>query len=191
MNVKTYERTSPQASQSPHLQFSENSFEALSARLLQAEARLAIMDLEAEYARAWDAGDSRGWAGVFTEDGVFDLAAVGSGPRLVHTGRQELEAFCTQVDAFYKGLHFMHLPRLHIEGDTAHGRVHFQWQGLFNPSHKYFGQRTVAGYYDVQYRRVHGQWLMQHRLEKAVSGQTTEHYDVYQQPDFRAAAGSA
>jgi len=39
----------------------------------------------------------------------------------------------------------------------------------------------VVGYYDVSYQRVHGRWLMKHRLEKAVSGQTTEHYDVYQQ----------
>lgn len=160
---------------------SDTNMAAVLSRLEQAEARLAIMDLEAEYARAWDAGDAAGWAAVFTEDGVFDLAAVGAGPRLVHKGRQELVAFCTQVDAFYKGLHFMHLPRLQIEGDTAQGRVHFQWQGLFNTSAQYFGQRTVVGYYDVSYQRVHGRWLMKHRLEKAVSGQTTEHYDVYQQ----------
>lgn len=163
---------------------SDINMAALQARLEQAEARLAIMDLEAEYARAWDAGDAAAWAAVFTEDGVFDLAAVGAGQRLVYTGHQELAAFCVQVDAFYKGLHFMHLPRLQIDGDTARGRVHFQWQGQFNASAQYFGQRTVAGYYDVTYQRVGGRWLMKHRLEKAVSGQTTEHYDVYQQADF-------
>lgn len=38
----------------------------------------------------------------------------------------------------------------------------------------------VLGYYDVRYQRVQGRWLMKHRLEKAVSGVTTEHYDVYQ-----------
>jgi 3-phenylpropionate/cinnamic acid dioxygenase small subunit len=58
---------------------------ALEARLEEAEARLAIMDLEAEYARAWDAGDAEGWAAVFTEDGVFDMAGVGN-QLLAHTG---------------------------------------------------------------------------------------------------------
>ena len=159
---------------------SDTAIAALQQRLELAEARLEIMDLEAEYARAWDSGDAAGWAAVFTEDGVFDLAAVGQGSRLVHAGREELQAFCTQVDAFYKGLHFMHLPRLQIDGNTAQARVHFQWQGLFNASAQYFGQRTVLGYYDVRYQRVQGRWLMKHRLEKAVSGVTTEHYDVYQ-----------
>ncbi|WKL18113.1 nuclear transport factor 2 family protein [Comamonas testosteroni] len=159
---------------------SDTAIAALQQRLELAEARLEIMDLEAEYARAWDAGDAVGWAAVFTEDGVFDLAAVGQGPRLVHTGREELQAFCAQVDAFYKGLHFMHLLRLQIDGDTAQARVHFQWQGMFNASVQYFGQRTVLGYYDVRYQRVQGRWLVKHRLEKAVSGVTTEHYDVYQ-----------
>jgi 3-phenylpropionate/cinnamic acid dioxygenase small subunit len=58
---------------------------ALEARLEEAEARLAIMDLDAEYARAWDAGDAEGWAAVFTEDGVFDMAGVGN-QLLAHTG---------------------------------------------------------------------------------------------------------
>ena len=157
---------------------SDTSIAALEARLEQAEARLAIMDLEAEYARAWDAGDAAGWAAVFAEDGVFELAAVGSGQRLVYTGTQQLADFCTQIDAIYKGLHFMHLPRLRIDGDQAHGRVHFQWLGLFNASAQHFGQRTAAGYYDVRYKRVRGRWLMQHRLEKALSGQTSEHYGL-------------
>lgn len=152
---------------------------SLEARLAETEARLAIIDLEAEYARSWDAGDDKGWAAVFTEDGVFDMAEVGGQARQVYTGTAELSAFCRDVDSFYKGLHFMHLPRLKMDGDTVYGRMHFQWIGLFAPHDRYSGQRHAAGYYDVIYRRVNGQWRIQHRLEKAITGQTTDSYDVY------------
>lgn len=157
---------------------------SLEARLADAEARLAIIDLEAEYARSWDAGDGAGWAAVFAADGVFDMAEVGGQARRIITGADELAAFCRDVDAFYKGLHFMHLPRLKLVGDTAYSRIHFQWIGLFNPNSRYSGQRHAAGYYDVTYRRINGQWRMQHRLEKAITGQTTDSYDVYLDGDF-------
>lgn len=157
---------------------------SLEARLADAEARLAIMDLEAEYARSWDAGDADSWAAVFSEDGVFDMAEVGSQVRRVYTGTTELAAFCRDIDYFYKGLHFMHLPRLKLAGDIAYGRMHFQWIGLFNLNSRYNGQRHAAGYYDVTYRRINGQWRIQHRLEKAITGQTTDSYDVYVDADF-------
>lgn len=163
----------------------------LEARLAQVEARLAIMDLEAEYARSWDAGDAAAWAALFTADGVFDMAAVGQQTRMVYRGTDELMAFCQNVDAFYKGLHFMHLPRLQIDGDMAYGRLHFQWIGLYHPSSRYSGQRQAAGYYDVTYRREHGQWRMQHRLEKAITGQTSEQFDVYVDANFGPAGHSA
>ena len=31
--------------------------------------RLAILQLEADYARTWDTRDAAGWAGLFTDDG--------------------------------------------------------------------------------------------------------------------------
>lgn len=159
----------------------------LSARLEAAEARLAIMDLEAEYARSWDAGDAHGWASVFTPDGVFDMAGIGQQARQVVTGYDELVGFCRDIDGFYKGLHFMHLPRLRIEGDMAYGRLHFQWTGLFNQGSHYNGQRHAAGYYDVIYRHVDGQWRIQHRLEKAILGQINEGFDIYLSPDLPSA----
>ncbi len=165
----------------------EKLLEDLQTRLTLAEARLAIMDLEAEYARSWDAGDGEGWAAVFTEDGVFDMAEVGHQARRVISGSQDLAAFCREVDAFYKGLHFMHLPRLNIDGDQAQARVHFQWIGLFNSSTRFSGQRQAAGYYDVSYQRVNGVWRMKYRLEKAISGQTSEHFDVYLDADLPSA----
>lgn len=162
---------------------------ALEARLQHAEDRLALMDLEAEYARSWDAADPAGWAQLFTEDGVFDMAGVGHQGRRVYQGREQLEGFCKEVNTFYQGLHFMHLPRLQMQGDSACARVHFQWMGIFHSSGKFHGQRTAQGYYDVSYQRcADGQWRMLHRLEKAVSGSTHENFDVYLTP--QAGVGS-
>ncbi len=163
---------------------SDEKIAGLEARLAEAEARLAIMDLEAEYARSWDAGDGDGWAAVFTQDGVFDMAQVGGQPPRVVIGRENLASFCREIDATYKGLHFLHLPRLRIAGNDAYGRLHFEWIGLLSPNSRHNGQQRAAGYYDVKYRRVSGQWRICHRLEKAIAGEITQSYDVYIDADF-------
>jgi uncharacterized protein (TIGR02246 family) len=157
----------------------EQRIPALESRLCELEARLAIMQLEAEYARSWDAGDAAGWAALFTEDGVFDLASAGHQARRIVNGRAALATFCREIDGVYKGLHFMHLPALRIEGNGARGLVHFQWLGLYRPSSTLHGQRHVAVYYDVMYRRVDGSWLMHYRLERTVSGTQSEGYGGY------------
>lgn len=151
----------------------------LENRLSELEARLAIMDLEARYAKAWDAGDADGWAALYTENGTFDMAAVGQQTRQVITGTRALADFCREVDSFYKGLHYMHLPVITIAGNTASARIHFQWTGLYNPSGRYCGQRRAEGYYDVVYQKVAGRWLIEKRLEKAISGAIVEGFDVY------------
>lgn len=161
----------------------EQRLQALEARLQYAEDRLALMDLEAEYARSWDAADAAAWANLFTEDGVFDMAGVGHQARRVYEGTAQLAGFCQEVSAFYQGLHFMHLPRLQLQGDTAVARVHFQWTGVFHASPHFHGQRTAQGYYDVTYRRAgDGRWRILHRIEKAITGSVQEQFDVYLQP---------
>ena len=156
-----------------------SNIEQLEARVGELEARLAIMDLEARYAAAWDAGDGDGWAALFTEDGVFEMAGVGDRETQTTAGRQALVAFCQQVDSFYKGLHFMHLPAITVENDRASARLHFQWRGSFNRGNQFFGSRSCDGYYDVSYTRSGGEWKIARRYEKAVSGVTGEDYDVY------------
>lgn len=151
----------------------------LEGRLAELEARLAIMDLEARYAMTWDGGDAEGWAGLFTEDGCFDMAAVGQQERQIFRGRQALAEFCRQVDSFYKGLHYMHLPQIQLRGETASARIHFQWTGMYAPSSRYRGERRAEGYYDVIYRKVDGCWLIENRLEKAIAGMIADGFDVY------------
>lgn len=151
----------------------------LESRLSELEAKLAIMDLEARYAKTWDAGDGEGWAALYTENGTFDMAPVGQQKRRLITGTRALAEFCREIDGFYKGLHYMHLPVINVSADSASARLHFQWTGLYNPSSRYCGQRRAEGYYDVVYRKVAGRWLIENRLEKAIAGAIVEGFDVY------------
>lgn len=157
---------------------------AILARLSAAEDRLAIYDLEGEYARSWDCGDAAGWAAIFAPDGAFEMVAVGNQPARTIRGTAELAAFCKEVDGFYRGLHFMHLPRLQIDGDTARAQVHFQWVGVFRPGDVYSGERHAKGYYNVTYRRIDGQWRIAHRLETVVTGATLETFNPKIPADF-------
>lgn len=151
----------------------------MEARLARIEARMKIMDLEAEYARSWDAADADGWADVFTSDGIFEIGPVGDQPARLQQGAAELADFCREVSAFYRGLHFMHLPRLNIDGDVAYGRLHFEWIGLYNPHERHRGRRDAAGYYDVTYRVERGRWRIARRFEKQIAGQIADGYDIY------------
>ncbi len=157
----------------------QESLARLEQRVVELEARIAILDLEARYARTWDSGDGEGWASLYTDEGTFDMAAVGQQGRQVVTGRKQLEAFCREIDSIYRGLHFMHLPVIQIMGDTATSRLHFQWTGSYNQGARYFGVRRAEGYYDVSYLRKDGVWLIERRLEKATAGSISDNYDVY------------
>lgn len=161
---------------------SEERLSQLESRLARAETRLAIFDLEAEYARTWDAADSKGWAALFTRDGAFDMIGVGDHQRRVLTGQNELATFCLETTALYQGLHFMHLPSIRFVGNTVHARVHFEWIGLFRPNARFDGRRTAAGYYDTGYVLEDGVLRMKRRVEKAMCSQISEHYDVYLNP---------
>ncbi len=163
----------------------EISLADCAARLEAAEAQLALIQLEAEYARSWDAADSDAWAGLFSPDGVFDMAAVGHQPGAVYRGYAELRGFCEQVSAIYAGLHFMHLPKIVLDRDRARARIHFQWFGIVHAGVAHSGQRTAAGYYDVDYVRsdTHG-WRISRRMEKAVTGRVEESFDLYANPNI-------
>ena len=155
------------------------TLEALQARLTAAEDRLAIIDLEAEYSRAWDSGDETGWASVFTPQGVFELSGAGAQPPRIVQGADALAAFCKEVNAFYRGLHFTTVPRLELNDNRARGQVHFQWLGLFRQGETFSGQRRAAGYYDVTYEKTGGAWRMARRVETQISGDLSEAFDPF------------
>lgn len=155
----------------------ENAIEALERRFTAAEDRLEIIDLEAEYSRAWDSGDTHAWANLFTPDGVFEITRSGDHAHRVVRGTKELTEFCAEVGDHYQGLHFNTVPRLQIDQDIAWGQVHFQWIGIFRSGPVHCGQRHAAGYYRVTYRRLGGGWRIERRIETQISGSVAEAFD--------------
>jgi len=137
-----------------------------------------ISSLEGEYARAWDAADSDGWAGVFTEDGVFEVPGVGGRELARLEGRAALRQLCERYNTKYEGLHLMHVPRLTVNGDDAVGRLHFEFTASSRPGVTPSVRLQNNGYYDVTYRRVDGRWLMALRVETTVSETISRFFGV-------------
>ncbi|MFA5884934.1 MAG: nuclear transport factor 2 family protein [Acidimicrobiia bacterium] len=128
--------------------------------------RLAILQLEAEYARTWDLRDAAGWAACFTTDGAFVLGAVGDKPALRFAGTDGLTEFCRRASGRYEGIHLLAAPSLTFAGDDARGWVHFQY---FDRDRKTEARRQVVGVYAVTYVRTGAaRWRMRLRHEQAV-----------------------
>jgi hypothetical protein len=133
----------------------------IAARLAAVEDRLAIIELEAAYARRFDARDGDGWAALFTEDGVYQArGAIPGGAGLYVGGRTALAAFCRKAP--FDGIHLLHLPQVAFDGDTARSRVHLEFVARFRRD----GSPTVrmVGYYDVSYARCGGTWQIARRV---------------------------
>ena len=143
-------------------------------RLGAIEDRFAILDLEAEYAHGWDLGTPRQLAEVFAEDGVFEMLAIGQTPQLRIEGRAALEAFCAQIRQDWSGLHYMHPPRLRIDGDHAESVIFFEFRHVMRtPTH--IRQGVTAGHYRTRYLRTSAGWRILERIEQAV-GEETGHF---------------
>ena len=140
----------------------------LAERLRAVEDRLALLELEGAYARTWDAADAEGWAGLFTPDGVFEMAALGERPGARLEGHHRLREFCRDVNTQFQGLHTLHLPTLAVDGDRATGSLHFEFHsGRSTPQAREVA--SVTGLYEVRYRRTDAGWRIEHRFERATS----------------------
>ena len=135
-------------------------------RLAAVEDRLAIIELEATYARLFDERQGEAWAALFTPEGVYqsrDATPEGRGNYV--QGRENLARFCSQAP--FDGIHFLHLAQVSIDGDSAVSRVHLEFVAAFHDrvSHT----RRMVGYYDVSYARVDGRWLIVRRVTTTFS----------------------
>lgn len=127
-------------------------------------ARLAIQNLEGEYARSWDTGDARAWANVFVDDGIFEMVAVGDRPGILVQGRENLQNFCDEFTQSVQGLHLMHQPAITVEGGSAESWMHFEFRSMSGAD-----QSSVMGVYLTSFRLTEQGWRMSHRREQAVS----------------------
>jgi hypothetical protein len=140
----------------------------LQARLAAVEDRLALIELEAMYARTYDAREGEAWAALFTPDGIYQSrGASASGGGSFVQGRAALARSC--VEAKHDGIHLMHLPQLTITGDRAIGRVHLEFAAR---DHGDDTHRRMVGYYDIEYARVDGRWFIKRRVTTAFARQS-------------------
>jgi hypothetical protein len=137
--------------------------------------RLAILQLEAEYARTWDSQDADGWAACFTDDGAFEMGSVPDGlAALRFAGRAELTEFCRVGSGRYEGIHLLSAPSLNFDedGSRAWGWVHFSY---YDRDRKTGTVRQVVGVYAVTYVRDEDRWRMALRREQAVMSGSAFH----------------
>ena len=127
---------------------------AFEARLGRIEARLAIQDLTARYARAVDSRDLDGLVGLFIAD--VNCGALGH-------GRETLKAFFAKgLTRFYRSIHQLCGQVIDlVDENTARGTVYCRAE------HEIGNQWIVEAlcYFDT-YARRDGQWLFARRQVK-------------------------
>lgn len=148
----------------------------LASRLQTIEDRFAILDLEADYAAHWDFGRASDWAALYTEDGYFDMLPTATTAAFKATGHAELATFCNHISQTWQGLHFMHPPRLKLNGDTASALIFFEFRHVMNSGSGHTRQGVTAGYYEVDYRRTADGWRIAGRREQAVFDDTQQSF---------------
>jgi hypothetical protein len=149
----------------------------LEARISQLEAMAEIMNLEAEYARTWDTNQAEAWADLFAENGAFVAAGSRGRPGQRIGGRDALKRTCQEFNASTTGIHLMYMPRIVVSGDTANGRLSFEfkWVTRRGPQGQTV-QGTTSGFYEAEYVRTSKGWRIKERVERPIAlSQATFH----------------
>ena len=128
-------------------------------RASQLEDVAAIANLKARYVDAADGG----WTGerahkgeviaeLFVADGVWDAGEMGQG--VGHEGIRQF--FAGAVEDFPLVFHHTSSPRIHVEGDEAHGRWH-----VMVPTIDKGVSKLLIGIYDDPFVRPPEGWRFQ------------------------------
>jgi hypothetical protein len=146
-------------------------------RIVALEERVQILDilqLEGEYSRSWDFGSGEEWAGLFTEDGVFEMrstvsvAPLPAGQGIEIKGRRALADFRAAFDSGWFFLHQMHLPSCRIKGESAEAVMFFECPIKASDVEGRTAISREVGVYKVQYRRTTEGWKIARRVEEAL-----------------------
>jgi hypothetical protein len=144
----------------------EQKVEDLERRLRLTEDRLAILEIEGAYAKAFDGRHGREWAALFTADGSYETrrhSPTGDTVDGPFRGPEALAQMCE--DFVVDCIHLLNVPQLNFSGDQATGRVHFTVHTISRSEPRSLIANLV-GYYDVEYRRTAEGWRIQRRVSR-------------------------
>jgi hypothetical protein len=140
-----------------------------------AEDLLALHGIEGNYGYLYDSRQAEAWAALFTEDGIYQgRQLAGMPPQNWIQGRENLRRFCQSSPM--NGMHFVHAPHFTVSGDSATGRVHFQYLAFGADPQDRTRARALSGYYDVAYARAASGWLIRRRVTTYFEIFTGERY---------------
>ena len=146
----------------------------------------AIANTLARYCHTCDFGDGPGWAGCFTEDGLFEESMADKGVVTRLRGRNEMENFITAARQAIPHVawarHCVTNQLIEGEGDRATAASFVTFINVFD------GSTIVTAVYRDRLRKVGGRWLIEHR-EAAID--QTEAVAAERMNKLAADAGSA
>jgi uncharacterized protein (TIGR02246 family) len=114
--------------------------------------REEIRQLMYRYGHTWDNFDTQGWAGVFTDDGIY---WEGGGP--IITGREALVSYAQDTAPRFSGrFHIVANQLVEVEGDKAKAHSYFLIVEGLTP--------CLSGTYDDDVVRTPGGWRFAKRV---------------------------
>jgi len=126
--------------------------------------RVALLEIEGDYARLFDTRNGAGWANLFAEDGVYQGAPIPgiafATPPIV--GRANLAEACDKMPG--SSIHMLNAPQISLAGDTATGRIHFVFENIHVDEHRNSHQMRIVAYYHVEYVRTADGWKIRNRV---------------------------
>ncbi len=128
------------------------------------EDRLAILDIEGEYALRCDAADGAGWAALFTADGVYQWPTIPGMPEAAPPlrGSAALAAACSAMPGTC--MHRVSTPKVTISGDEATTRAHLVFEWAHVDEHGVSHKRELVPINHTEYLRTADGWKIRHRV---------------------------
>lgn len=127
--------------------------------------RLEICELRSAYARAIDYGNYGEATEIFTDDAVVNYRG-----GTCHGG-EEVAAYWRENVAYEFSMHTVQMPQLSIDGDEATGR----WYMIVFYVTPAGDEGYVLGWYEDQYTRVDGEWMID-QMDMEVTYDTTDYH---------------
>ncbi len=139
----------------------------------QIDDRVALLEIEGDYARRFDMRDGAGWANLFTADGVYQGARIPGMPEATPpiVGHANLATACENMPG--RSIHMLNAPQISIDGDRATGRVHFTFENIRVDEYDNSHTMRIVAYYHIDYVRTDEGWRIRNRVTVPFSVETS------------------